>query len=96
MLAWLKAFGVSRWWRGSDSASFTTPTRIPKSFAGLPELWRDGPDVIYSVPRRCTSLAHAIEVSDLVATRPPAYFAKPLEHYLAHSITTAPVFSGLA
>jgi hypothetical protein len=84
MLAWLKAFGVSAVvGGGSDSREFYHPYAHPEKFAGLPELWRDGPDVIYSVPRRCTSLAHAIEVSDLVATRPPAYFAKPLEHYLA-------------
>jgi hypothetical protein len=84
MLAWLKAYGVSAVIGGGpDSREFYHPYAHPEKFAGLPELWRDGPDVIYSVPRRCTSLAHVMQPSDLVAARPPAYYAKPLEHYLA-------------
>jgi hypothetical protein len=84
MLAWLKAFGVSAVIGGGpDSREFYHPYAHPEKFAGLPEIWRDGPDVIYSVPRRCTSLAHAMLPSDLPAERPPAYYAKPLDRYLA-------------
>jgi hypothetical protein len=84
MLAWLKAYGVPAVIGGGpDSREFYHPYAHPEKFAGLPELWRHGPDVIYSVPRRCESLAHAMLPSDLVAERPPAYYPKPLEHYLA-------------
>jgi hypothetical protein len=84
MLAWLEAFGVSAVIGGGpDSREFYHPYAHPDKFAGLPELWRDGPDVIYPVPRRRASLAHAMLPSDLVAERPPAYYAKPLDHYLA-------------
>jgi hypothetical protein len=83
MLAWLKAFGVSAVIGGGPgSREFYHPYAHPEKFAGLQEIWRDGPDVIYSVPRRCTSLAHAMLPSDLPAERPPAYYAKPLDHYL--------------
>jgi hypothetical protein len=84
MLAWLKAFGVSAIIGGGPkSREFYHPYAHPEKFAGLPELWRDGPDVIYPVPRRRASLAHAMAARDLVAERPPAYYAKPLEPYLA-------------
>jgi hypothetical protein len=84
MLAWLKAFGVSAVIGGGpDSREFYHPYAHPEKFAGLPEIWREGPDVIYSVPRGCASLAHAMLPSDLPAERPPAYYAKPLDHYLA-------------
>jgi hypothetical protein len=84
MLAWLKAFGVSAIIGGGPkSREFYHPYAHPEKFDGLPEIWRDGPDVIYSVPRRRASLAHVMLPSDLVEERPPAYYAKPLEHYLA-------------
>jgi hypothetical protein len=84
MLAWLKAFGVSAVIGGGPaSREFYHPYAHPEKFAGLPEIWRDGPDVIYSVPRGRASLAHAMPASDLVAARPPAYYTKPLEPYLA-------------
>ena len=84
MLAWLKAFGVAAVVGGdAKSREFYHPYAHPEKFAGLTEIWRDGPEVIYSVPRRRASLAHAMLVSDLVASRPPAYYAKPLEPYLA-------------
>ncbi len=80
MLAWLKAFGVSAVVGGGPaSREFYHPYAHPEKFAGLPEIWRDGPDVIYSVPRGRASLAHAMPASDLVAERPPAYYTKPLE-----------------
>jgi hypothetical protein len=84
MLAWLKAFGVSAIVGGGpNSREFYHPYAHPEKLDGLPEIWRDGPDVIYSVPRRRASLAHVMLPSDLVAERPPAYYSKPLEHYLA-------------
>jgi hypothetical protein len=84
MLAWLKAFGVSAIvGDGPKSREWYHPYTHPEKFDGLPELWRDGPEVIYSVPRRRTSLAHAMLASDLPQERPPAYDARPLGHYLA-------------
>jgi hypothetical protein len=84
MLAWLKAFGISAIIGGGpNSREFYHPYAHPEKFDGLPEIWRDGPDAIYSVPRRRASLAHAMLPSDLLAERPPAYYAKPLERYLA-------------
>jgi hypothetical protein len=84
MLAWLKAFGVGAVVGDAPgSREFYHPYAHPEKFAGLPEIWRDGAEVIYSVPRRRASLAHAMLVSDLVQQRPPAYYIKPLEPYLA-------------
>jgi len=43
----------------------------PDKFRGvLPELWRNGDDAIYGVPRRSRSLAHVIGSSDVVRIRP--------------------------
>jgi hypothetical protein len=84
MLAWLKAFGIGAIAGGGPkSREVYHPYAHPEKFDGLPEIWRDGPEVIYAVPRRRTSLAHAMLPSDLPQVRPPAYYAKPLEHYLA-------------
>jgi hypothetical protein len=84
MLAWLKAFGVAAVIGGGpNSREYYHPYAHPEKFAGLSEIWRDGPDVIYSIPRRRASLAHAMLASDLVAERPPAYYVKPLDRYLA-------------
>jgi hypothetical protein len=45
--------------------------RDPKKFDGLlPELWRDGGDVIYGLPQRSRSLAHVI-LPEHVLYRPP-------------------------
>lgn len=70
---WLRAFGVDAVaMSGPRSAEFYKPFRNPNKFAGiLPELVREGDDVIYQVPRRSRSLAHVIGRSDLPA-RPPA------------------------
>jgi hypothetical protein len=84
MLAWLKAFGVGVVIGDAPgSREFYHPYAHPEKFAGLPEIWREGAEVIYSVPRRRSSLAHAMLESDLVKQRPPAYSIQPLEHYLA-------------
>ena len=61
MLAWLKAFGVGAVVGGGPkSREVYHPYAHPEKFDGLTEIWRDGPDVIYSVPRRRASLAHAM------------------------------------
>jgi hypothetical protein len=84
MLAWLKAFGIGAIVGGGPkSREVYHPYAHPEKFDGLPEIWRDGPEVVYAVPRRRTSLAHAMLPSDLPQERPPAYYAKPLDHYLA-------------
>jgi hypothetical protein len=84
MLAWLKAFGIGAIvGDGPKSREVYHPYAHPEKFDGLPEIWRDGPEVIYAVPRRRTSLAHAMLPSDLPLERPPAYYPKPLDRYLA-------------
>jgi hypothetical protein len=61
------------------------PFRNPKKFDSiLPELWRDGDDVIYGVPRRSKSLAHVIQPLDL-PTREPIHGLDldPVRHYVS-------------
>ncbi|MCW5978424.1 MAG: hypothetical protein KIT09_10120 [Bryobacteraceae bacterium] len=49
--------------------------RDPKKFDGvLPELWREGGDVIYAVPQRSSSLAHVVR-PEHVAQRSPSHNA---------------------
>ena len=85
MLDWLRAFGVDVIvGGGKDSREYFHPYAHPEKFAGLPEIWREGGDVIYAVPRVKPGLAHAIRAADLPpASRPPAYYTKPLKPYLA-------------
>jgi hypothetical protein len=52
---------------GKDSAEFYHPISHPEKLRGLTELWRDGGDVVYDLPRRSRSLAHVMRSSDLVA-----------------------------
>lgn len=43
----------------------------PAQFQGLlPEIWREGGDVIYGVPARCPSLIHVVPVGAIVRARP--------------------------
>jgi len=65
--AWLKAFGVDAVGvSGPRSEEPYKPFRNPRKFDGiLPEIWRQGDDVIYRVPRRSQSLAHVIRPQDL-------------------------------
>jgi hypothetical protein len=61
------AVGVS----GPRSREAFKPFSNPRKFEGiLPELWRDGDDVIYQVPRRSPSLAHVVRLEDLPARQP--------------------------
>ena len=82
-LDWMEAFGCSAIIGDSpQSREIYHPYRVPDKLAGLPEIWRDGPEVIYAVPRASTSLAHAVRASDLPAIRPFPYDATPLAPYL--------------
>lgn len=69
---WLKAYGV-------DAVAVSGPKtrqayrdfRNPSKFEGvLPELWRDGDDVLYGIPRRTTGLAHVVRPEDLPERAP--------------------------
>jgi hypothetical protein len=69
---WLKAYGVDAVSvSGPKSQEVYKPFRNPAKFEGLlPELWRDGDDVIYEVPRRSRSLARVIRRADLPSREP--------------------------
>ncbi len=83
MLDWLDAFGcdaiVGDW---PASREVYHPYAHPERMTGLTEIWRDGPEVIYAVPRGTTSLAHAVRTGDLPRVRPPAYDTTLLAPYL--------------
>ena len=49
------------------------PYSHPEKLRGLQELWRNGEDVIYAVPRGTKSLAHAVRAADLPQGRPEPY-----------------------
>jgi hypothetical protein len=82
-LAWLKAYGCDAI-VGDDftSAEFFHPYSHPDRLHSLPELWRDGPEVVYAVPRR-GSLAHAIYGADVVQQTPAPYETKAIDRYVA-------------
>jgi hypothetical protein len=83
-LDWLRAFGCDVVVGGGpDSREVYHPYSHPGKFAGLPELWREGGDVIYAVPHRGDSLAHTVRAGDLPTVRPPAYDTQLLKPYLA-------------
>lgn len=69
---WLKAYGLGAVAvSGPNSREAYRDYRNPRKFEGLlPEVWRDGDDVIYRVPRRSASLAHVVDPSALPARRP--------------------------
>jgi hypothetical protein len=83
-VAWLKALGCDAI-VGGDPASGEVyhPYKFPAKLHELPELWRDGAEVVYAVPRARQSLAHALRPADLVREAPPSYYVKPLEPFLA-------------
>jgi len=71
-LQWLKAYGAKAIAvTGPGGKEFWKPYARPEAFRGaLPELWREGDDVIYRVPDAPQSLAHVIQPSDLVEKTP--------------------------
>jgi len=85
-LLWFKALGVRAVAvSGPRSTEVYKPFYHPQKFEGrLPVLWREGDDVIYEVPWRFYSIAHAIEPGDLVG-RTPAHGVDtdPLIRYVA-------------
>lgn len=83
-LDWLRAFGCDAI-AGDDpeSKEYFHPLAHPGKLHGLQELWRDGPEVIYSTGRVRRSLAHVITAGDLLAARPPAYASDALRPFLA-------------
>ena len=83
-VAWLKAMGCDAI-VGGDPASGEVyhPYKYPAKLHPLAELWRDGPEVVYAVPRARASLAHVLRPTDLVRQAPPAYDATALAPFLA-------------
>jgi len=83
-LDWLRAFGCDAVVGGGpQSREVYHPYRHPEKFAGLPELWRSGDDVIYALPRGRPSLAHAVRLADLPEVTPPPYDTSSLKRYLS-------------
>jgi len=82
---WLKAFGVDAVCvSGPRSREFYKPFRNPRKFEGLfAELWREGDDVIYAVPRRSPSPAHVIRRQDLPGAPAGGLDVEPLRSYVA-------------
>ena len=72
---WLKAYGVRAIAVGGpESREVYKDFRDPTKFEGvLPELWRDGDDVIYGVPSRTESPAHVIRYQDLMERAPTGF-----------------------
>ena len=83
-VAFLKAYGCAAVIGGGpQSREVYHPYAHPEKFAGLPELWRNGGDVIYAVPGRSGWLAHAVRATDLVQMTPVAYNDVAVKPYLA-------------
>lgn len=85
-LTWLNALGIDAIGVGGPkTAEVYKVYRNPGKFDGvLEELWRDGDDVIYAVPHRRASLAHAM-TRDAIPVRAPAngIDIDPLKPYVA-------------
>jgi hypothetical protein len=85
-LLWFKALGIRAVVvSGAKSTEVYKPFHHPRKFEGrLPVLWRNGDDVIYEVPWRCYSIAHAVAPGALVQRAP------------MHGVDTAPLASYVA
>jgi hypothetical protein len=68
---------------GKDSAEFYHPISHPEKLRGLTELWRDGGDAIYDIPRSRRSLAHVINRADQMSRPLALYGFSALDPYLA-------------
>lgn len=84
-LTWLRIFSVRAIGTGGPhSREAFKPFRHIERFNGLPVLWRDGDDVLYSVPQRSTSLARVIAATDAVSRTPlNGADIAPLQKYAA-------------
>jgi hypothetical protein len=80
----LRAYGVDALiGGGKDSAEFYHPISHVEKLNGLAELWRDGGDAVYDIPRRSRSLAHVIRPADQMDHPLALYGFSALDHYLA-------------
>jgi hypothetical protein len=68
---------------GKDSAEYYHPISHPEKLRGLTELWRDGGDAIYDLPRRSRSLAHVMRPGDVMQRPLALYGFSALDPYLA-------------
>ena len=68
---------------GADSAEFYHPISHAEKLRGLTELWRDGGDAIYDIPRRGRSLAHVMRMADQMQHPLALYGFSALDPYLA-------------
>lgn len=83
-LSLLKAFGCDAVVGGArESREWYHPYAHAGKFASLPELWREGPEVVYAVPRRRASLAHALLPTSLAAPLTDYRDVKPVARYVA-------------
>lgn len=82
-VAWLKVLGCDAL-VGGDVASGEVyhPYKHPEKFHALRELWREGPEVIYAIPRVHSSLAHVLRPSDVIRETPRAGSVESLEPLL--------------
>ncbi len=82
---WLRAYAVDAVAvSGAGGRDPIKDFKHPDKFAGLlPELWRDGEDVIYEVPRRSSSLARVVRATDIVSgpLDHPYLDTRALEHF---------------
>jgi hypothetical protein len=84
MVGLLRAYGCDAMiGGGADSAEFYHPISHPEKLRGLTELWRDGGDAIYDIPRRSRSLAHVMRPEDLVRHPLSSHGFTALDPYLA-------------
>jgi hypothetical protein len=68
---------------GKDSAEYYHPISHVEKLHGLAELWRDGGDAVYDIPRRSRSLAHVMRSADLMMHPLSQYGWAALDPYLA-------------
>jgi hypothetical protein len=71
-LLWLKAYGAQAVGvTGKNSTEPFKPFVNPNKFAALlPEVWRNGDDVIYRIPSNFPTLAHVIQPSEVISRAP--------------------------
>jgi hypothetical protein len=68
---------------GKDSAEYYHPISHVEKLRGLAELWRDGGDAVFDIPRRSRSLAHVMRMADQMEHPLALYGFSALDTYLA-------------